>query len=68
MSKHFRPWKIDQPQLLPADVREYVAKGHMARFIVALVAENLDLADINASYPSVLGKPPFDPRLMVLNP
>ena len=64
MSKHFRPWKIDQPQLLPADVREYVAKTHMARFIVSLVVESLDLEDINAAHPSVLGQPPFDPRLM----
>ncbi len=65
MSKHFRPWKIDQPQLLPADVSEYVPKGHMARFIVALVRESLDLSEFEAAYPSVLGQPPFDPRLMV---
>ena len=64
MSKHFRPWKIDQTQLLPADVSEYVPKGHMARFIVALVRESLDLGDIEASYASTLGQPPFDPRLM----
>ena len=65
MSKHFRPWKIDQPQLLPADVAEYVPKGHLARFIVALVRESLDLPEFEASYPSTLGQPPFDPRLMV---
>ena len=65
MSKHFRPWKIDQPQLLPADVSEYVPKKHLARFIVALVRESLDLSEFEASYPSVLGQPPFDPRLMV---
>jgi transposase len=65
MSKHFRPWKIDQPQMLPADVSEYVPKGHLARFIVALVRESLDLKEFEASYPSVLGQPPFDPRLMV---
>ena len=64
MSKHFRTWKIDQTQLLPADVSEYVPKGHMARFIVALVRESLDLREIEASYPSTLGQPPFDPRLM----
>ena len=64
MSKYFRPWKIDQTQLLPADVSEYVPKGHMARFIVALVRENLDLGDIEASYASTLGQPPFDPRLI----
>ena len=65
MSKHFRPWKIDQPQLLPADVSEYVPKGHLARFIVALVRESHDLSEFEASYRTVLGQPPFDPRLMV---
>ena len=65
MSKFFRPWKIDQTQLLPADVSEYVPKKHLARFIVALVRENLDLSEFEASYPSVLGQPPFDPQLMV---
>ena len=56
MSMHFRPWKIDQTQLLPADVSEYVPKGHMARFIVALVRESLDLGDIEVSYASTLGQ------------
>ena len=65
MSKHFRPWKIDQTQLLPPSVQDFVAEDHLARFIVALVREQLDLAEINASYTSALGQPPFDPRLMV---
>ena len=65
MSKHFRPWKIDQTQLLPPSVQDFVAEDHLARFIVALVREQLDLSEINASYTSALGQPPFDPRLMV---
>ena len=65
MSKHFRPWKIDQTQLLPPDVQGFVGPDHLARFIVALVREHLDLAEINARYASSLGQPPFDPRLMV---
>ena len=64
MSKHFRPWKIDQTQLLPASVQDYVAKDHLSRFIVALVRESLDLGAIEASYRSGLGQPPFDPGLM----
>lgn len=64
MSKHFRPWKIDQPQLLPPSVQDFVPADHLSRFIVALVRENLDLSAINGSYPSGLGQPPFDPRLM----
>ena len=65
MSKHFRPWKIDQTQLLPPSVQDFVPEEHLARFIVALVREQLDLAEINARYTSSLGQPPFDPRLMV---
>jgi transposase len=65
MSKHFRPWKIDQTQLLPPSVQDFVAEDHLVRFIVALVRESLDLGAIAGSYTSSLGQPPFDPRLMV---
>jgi transposase len=64
MSKHFRPWKIDETQFLPPSVQDYVGKGHMSRLIVALVRESLDLAEITGSYTSELGQPPFDPRMM----
>jgi transposase len=64
MSKHFRPWKIDEPQLLPPSVQDYVAKDHVSRLIVALVRESLDLCEITGSYRSGLGQPPFDPRMM----
>jgi transposase len=64
MSKDFRPWKIDEAQLLPPSVQDYVPKDHLSRLIVALVRESLDLSAISGSYTSVLGQPPFDPRLM----
>ena len=64
MSKDFRPWKIDEAQLLPANVQDYVPKDHLCRFILALVREELDLSAIAGSYRSGLGQPPFDPRLM----
>jgi transposase len=64
MSKHFRPWKIDQTQLLPADVADYVPEDHLSRFIVALVRESLDLCEIEADYASHFGQPPFDPHLV----
>jgi transposase len=64
MSKDFRPWKIDEAQLLPASVEDYVAKDHLSRLIVALVREELDLSAIAGSYKSALGQPPFDPRMM----
>ncbi len=64
MSKEFRPWKIDEAQLLPASVQDYVPRDHLSRLIVALVREELDLSAIAGSYRSVLGQPPFDPRMM----
>lgn len=64
MSKEFRAWKIDEAQLLPPSVQDYVPKDHLSRLIVALVREELDLAAISGSYRSELGQPPFDPRLM----
>src|SRR4029077_18139286 len=50
MSRHFRPWTIDQTQLLPAAVVDYVPADHLARFVVALAREHLDLSEIVASY------------------
>jgi transposase len=64
MSKDFRPWKIDEAQLLPPSVQDYVPRDHLSRLIVALVREELDLSAIAGSYRSVLGQPPFDPRMM----
>jgi transposase len=64
MSKDFRCWKIDEAQLLPPSVHDYVPKGHPSRFVVALVRDVLDLAAIIGSYTSTLGQPAFDPRMM----
>ena len=55
MSKHFRPWNIDQTLLLPPNVRDFVPKDHVSRFIVGLVRESLDLKAIMCSYVSGLG-------------
>jgi len=64
MSKRFRAWKIDEVQLLPASVQDYVPADHMSRLIVWLVRESLDLSEIMARYSSGAGQPPFDPRQM----
>ena len=64
MSKHFRAWKIDERQLLPASVQDYVATDHLSRLIVALVREELDLSALVGDYRSALGQPAFDPRMM----
>ena len=48
MSKTFRPWEIDQIQLLPPSVHEFVPEGHVAHFVRDLVRESLDLSEISA--------------------
>jgi transposase len=64
MSKTFRAWKIDQPLFLPASVQDFVAKNHLARFVVELVRDDLGLAEITGTYGSERGQPPFDPTMM----
>jgi transposase len=64
MSKRYRPWKIDEPMLLPATVQEFVDKGHLARFVLHLVIEEIDLAAIERVYRVDRGQPPFDPAMM----
>jgi hypothetical protein len=49
MSKHFRPWTIDQTRLLPAAIVDYVPADHLAQFVVALAREHLDLSEIVTS-------------------
>src|ERR1700690_908807 len=50
MSKRYRPWKIDEPMLLPATVQEFVDKDHLARFVLSLVVEGIDLEEIEPGY------------------
>jgi hypothetical protein len=64
MSKIFRPWKIDEALLLPAQVDDFVAADHLARFVLSLVRDEIDLAAITSSYDNDRGQPPFDPVMM----
>lgn len=64
MSKTFRPWLVDQPQLLPRSVQEFVPAGHVAHFIRDMVRDDLDLSAILGDYDELRGYPPFDPRMM----
>jgi hypothetical protein len=64
VSKHFRPWKIDETHLLAPIVQDYVAEDHLSRLIVCVVRESLDLSEIAGSYTSGLGQPRFDPQMM----
>ena len=61
MSKSFREWSVDQALLLPPSVHDFVPAGHLSRFAVALVTEELDLSGILASYQGEKGQPPYHP-------
>ena len=47
MSKTFRAWKIDEPLFLPPTVQDFVAEDHLARFVLSLVRDDLDLIEIS---------------------
>jgi transposase len=66
MSKTFRPFDIDQPLLLPPDIRDWLPEEHLARFVLEVVPE-LDLSSILADYQKGdgRGRPPYHPRMMV---
>lgn len=64
MSKTFRPWPVDQAQLLPPSVSEFVPEGHVAHFVRNLVREELDLSAILGAYTGARGYPPYDPVMM----
>jgi transposase len=64
MSKSVRDWHVDQRLLLPPSVRDFVGEEHLARFVIALTREELDLTAIYASYGGEKGQPPYHPGMM----
>jgi transposase len=64
MSKSFRDWHVEQQLLLPPSVQDFVAEDHLARFVVSLVRDELDLSAIYASYAGEKGQPPYHPAMM----
>jgi hypothetical protein len=62
MSKTFRDWSLDQALLLPPSVHDFVPAGHLSRFVVALVTEELNLSAI-LSYKGEKGQPPLPDRI-----
>ena len=57
--------EIDQTQLWPSAIADYVPADHLAQFVVALARELLELSEVIGSYKSDLGQPPFTRRMMV---
>ena len=62
----FRPYDLDQPYLLPPDLRSWLSEGHLALF-VSDVVDALDLAPILEAYERGDGRgyPPYHPVMMV---
>ena len=65
MGTRFRPYQPDQVLMLPPDLREWVAEGHLAHHVSDLV----DAVDLSAFYAPYRGdgrrNSPYDPRMMV---
>ena len=65
MSTTFRPYAPDQMLLLPSDMREWLAEGHLAHHISDLV-DGLDLTAFYAPYEGDGRRnAPYEPRMMV---
>lgn len=62
----FKPYDMDQPYLLPPDLRSWLPEGHLALF-VSDVVEALDLSLILEPYERGDGRgyPPYHPVMMV---
>ena len=66
MAKGYLAYEVDQPLLLPADMREWLPEGHLALFVLDVVAE-LDLSAIRRVHEAKddRGRAGFHPRMMV---
>ena len=65
MSKHYRPWTPTQTYLLPPSPLEWLPEGHLAFFLLDVVA-SLDLSGIEQriQQKDARGERPYDPRMM----
>lgn len=66
MAKGYLPYNIDQRLLLPPDLRSWLPEGHLALFMLDVVAE-LDLSRVYAVYEAkdVRGRAGYHPAMMV---
>jgi len=65
MATSYRPYRPDQPLLLPPDLRDWVPERHLVRFLSDTV-DALDLSAFRARFAG--GGPrcqPYDPRMLV---
>jgi transposase len=66
MAKTFLPYTVDQPLLLPPDMRDWLPENHLARFILDVI-EEIDIEEILAVYRQKdgRGRPGYHPKMMV---
>jgi transposase len=65
VAKTYRPYQPEQTLLMPLALEDWLAEGHLARFVSDVVDE-LDLGAIEATYEDEeRGYPPYHPRMMV---
>lgn len=63
--KEYKPWNPEQAFLLPPSALEWLPDGHLAHFILDVVAE-LDISEIEAVYreKDARGTRPYNPTMM----
>lgn len=64
MSKKFGVHTPDQMLILPPSLKDWLPANHLVYFIHDVV-EGLDIREIDLSYQSLRGYPPYEPRLML---
>lgn len=65
MASPFRLYDLDQPFLLPPDIRDWLPDNHLARFVDETVAQ-LNLSEVLSQYRGAKGgRPAYHPGMMV---
>lgn len=64
-TKTFREYDQEQMFLMPPSLLDWVDEDHPAQLVSDLVDHELDLSPILASYSSLRGQPPYDPRMLL---
>jgi transposase len=63
--KTYRPYSPDQQFLMPPSIREWLPEGHLVYFVSDTIDE-MDISEIEEFYErSLVGYPPYHPRMMV---
>lgn len=65
MAYHYIGGDRDQLLLLPVDMNEWVADGHLSKFLIGVV-ERIDTRALHARHPNDgVGRPAYDPDMML---